>query len=89
MKTNYLFSAIIAGVFIFTASRAEASTQPEPEGYRYDINPGGMNLSLFKLFTIQPAKKEPEKRAPRVSGQKEPEKKAAQPVTIDRSRKLL
>jgi hypothetical protein len=84
---------LFAVSFVLLALSANAAPQPEPEqngNYRYEVNPSsGANISLFKLFTIQPLKKDaPEKKhqpAPAVK----PEKKVAEPSYIDRMRKLL
>ena len=58
MKTKItILSALLVLGILAVSAKAKASSYigPQPEGYKYDL--GANNLSIFKLFTIQPDKK--------------------------------
>ncbi len=94
MKTKIapLSVLLLLGIFLTTATTAKA-TGPQPDqGDKYDL--GSANITLFKLFTIQPEKKSPstrQNRAPKpVAHKVEPDKKdqlLSSPTVLDRMRR--
>lgn len=54
-KITSLSALLVLGILAFSAKAKASAVGPQPEGYKYDL--GANNLSIFKLFTIQPEKK--------------------------------
>ncbi len=81
---NIILLLFVLALSAHKANAAKATYPPESkETYKYDLQSAGINLSIFKLFTIQPNSKGSQNRD-KIKSPKTDSSKIATPIKSER-----